>query len=269
MPKIDAREHMTRNDFEGLGRKSACKRTIFIGFIVALVLVGCNNETPPQPETVVIEVDGTLTPPVASLPPLGGAPRPVAVLEDQDGLRAAFVADELWIATDDRASLDALLGRWSGVILLELQPAESGVGALARQYLVRIDATRGETSGLPADLQTLEAGRRGNARVSSQEALGLIAASASEAVAGHDVGINWVGSGADAAPSKPQHQRSPKRPILGRSHLHPEPVCVAHARRRKPSGYRRRRSMARARFGRTANLRQRGDCHPGHGIRAR
>ena len=78
----------------------------------ALMLVACAGGTTPTSGSVVIVVDASLVPPIAALPPLGGRPRPLAVLEDADGTRAAFVADELWVATDDRASLDALAGKY-------------------------------------------------------------------------------------------------------------------------------------------------------------
>lgn len=174
---------------------------VLVGLVFALVLAGCNSgSTLPDNtlnSTVDIQVDPALTPPVATLPALGGSPRPVAVLEDEDGSRATFVANELWLATDDRASLDALLVRWNATILLELDPAAEGVGALPHQYLVRIDPTLADTSGLPDNLQVLDSQSNGNATVSSQAALGLIAASAAEALAGHDVAINWVGIGAE------------------------------------------------------------------------
>ena len=167
--------------------------------LLGLVLVACSGGGPtsPGPARVVLSVDPTLTPPVATLPALDGSPRPIALLENEDGTQATFVADELWLATDDRASVDALLARWNGTVLLELDPAAAGVSGLERQYLVRIDPTLADTAGLAGDLTTLDPESRGSAKVSSAAALGLLAASAREAVLGHAVGVNWIGSGAE------------------------------------------------------------------------
>lgn len=174
-------------------------RSLLVALLVGLALVACSGPgpTPPTQEGVALTVDATLTPPVATLPALGGSPRPVAVLEDDDGTRAAFVADELWLATDDDDAVAALLARWNGTVLLELDPATAGVGGLPRQYLVRIDPTLADAAGLAADLSALDPEATGSGAVSSADGLGLLAASAHEAVAGLDVGVNWIGDGAD------------------------------------------------------------------------
>jgi hypothetical protein len=176
--------------------------SLFAPLLLGLVLAACSSGGPTQAPSngVVVTVDPSLTPEVAALPPLAGAPRPIAVLEDDDGTRAAFVADELWIATDDRPSLDALLVRWNGTVLIELDPSASGVSGMTRQYLVRIDPTRADPAGLAADLATLDADSDGSAKVSSAQALGLLAAGAREAAGGRDVGVNWIGEGSGLGP---------------------------------------------------------------------
>jgi hypothetical protein len=172
------------------------RATFFAILTLGLILVACTTgTTPPTQGTVVIEIDPTLTPPVDSLPPLDGAPRPVAVLEDEDGSQAAFIANELWISTDDQAALDALLLRWNGTILLELDPAGAGVGGLAKQYLVRIDPSLADAAGLAADLRAIDSDNQGNGKVSSEGALDLLAAGASEAADGLEIAINWVAGG--------------------------------------------------------------------------
>jgi len=174
-------------------------RSLLAVLLIGLALAACAGPgpTPPTQAAVVLTVDPSIDPPVTTLPALGGSPRPVAVLENDDGTRAAFVADELWLSTDDRAAVDALLARWNGTVLLELDPASSGVGGLPRQYLVRIDPTLADVARLAADLATLDADATGSGAVSSAAGLGLLAASAREAVAGQDVGVNWIGEGAD------------------------------------------------------------------------
>ncbi|CAN5642642.1 hypothetical protein BH23DEI1_BH23DEI1_17500 [soil metagenome] len=170
--------------------------SLLAAFLFGLAIVGCSGGAPTPPEPVALTVDSSLTPTVATLPALGGSPRPIAVFEDEDGTRARFVADELWLATDDRASVDELLARWNGTVLLELDPAAAGVGGLPRQYLVRIDSTLANADGLAADLRAIDPESTGSGKVSSAAALGLLAASAREAAEGHDVGINWIGEGA-------------------------------------------------------------------------
>ena len=237
------------------GRASAVPH-VFTAVVAALTLAACaGGGTTPTSGSVVLVVDRSLVPPIAALPPLDGRPRPLAVLEDADGTRAAFVADELWVATDDRASLDALLARWNGVVLIELDPAAAGVAGLARQYLVRIETALADVSTLSADLKALDPTARGNGAVSSSEGLGVLAAGAREAAAGHTVGVNWVGEGADVGHLECSRPRSGRgrhgeRPGERRA-VHPEPVRLAHARRRQPAGHRRGGSVARPRSGRS------------------
>lgn len=194
-----------------------------------LMLMGCAGSGPtPSNDRVALTVDTALVPSVATLPALGGSPRPIAVLEDADGTRAAFVADELWLATDDRASVDALLARWNGTLLLELDPAAAGVSGLPRQYLVRIDPTLADAAGLPADLASLDPDATGSGTVSSTAGLGLLAASAREAVLGHAVGVNWIGAGADigtASVADKTLAEAPSGPTLGGVAYTPNPFA--------------------------------------------
>ena len=194
-----------------------------------LALAACAGIGPTASRTpVALTVDTTLTPPVAALPALGGSPRPVAVLEDADGTAAAFVADELWLSTDDRDSVDALLARWNGTLLLELDPADAGVGGLPPQYLIRIDAALADAAGLAADLTTLDPEATGSGAVSSAEGLGLLAASAREAVLGHTVGVNWIGDGADIGTQSVADKtlaEAPTGPTLGGVAYTPNPFA--------------------------------------------
>ncbi|MEX2501296.1 MAG: S8 family serine peptidase [Trueperaceae bacterium] len=208
----------------------------FVPFCLLLLLLGgilvaCSGGGTPsttQDDAVVVTVDPSLDPSVGTLPPLGGQARPVAVLEDEDGTRASFVANELWLATDDRATLDAVLARWNGTVLVELDPAASGVTGLPRQYLIRIDATLADPSGLAGDLATLDGDGRGQARVSSDEALGLLAASAREAVDGSEVGINWIGEGAELSAQDVSDRdltEAPSGPRMGGRDYEPNPYA--------------------------------------------
>ena len=198
--------------------------------LLGLVLAACSGggTTTPPLDPVALSVDTSITPTVAALPPLGGSPRPIAVLEDDDGARASFVADELWFATNDRASLDALLARWNGSVLVELDPAGAGVGGLPRQYLVRIDPTLADVTELPADLAALDPDSTGTGKVSSAGGLGVLAASAREAAAGLDVGINWIGEGAGLGSQTVADRtltEAPSGPNLGITAYTPNPFA--------------------------------------------
>ena len=198
--------------------------------LIGLALVACSGGAPAgsTSDAVVLTVDPALAPTVATLPPLGGSPRPIALVEDDEGTRAAFVADELWLATDDRASLDALLARWNGTVLLELDPADAGVGGLPRQYLVRIDPGLADVTGLPADLAALDPDSSGTVKVSSTAALGLLAASAHEAGGGRSVGVNWIGEGGDIVTQTVADRtlaEAPSGPTMGGTAYAPNPFA--------------------------------------------
>ena len=198
--------------------------------LIGLALVACSGGAPtgPTPDAVVLTVDPALVPNVAALPPLGGSPRPIAIVEDDEGTRAAFVADELWLQADDRATLDALLARWNGTVLLELDPAAAGVGGLPRQYLVRIDPGLADVTRLPADLAALDPDSSGTVKASSAAALGLLAASAREAGDGRSVGVNWIGEGGDLGTQTVADQtlaEAPSGPTMGGTAFTPNPFA--------------------------------------------
>jgi hypothetical protein len=167
------------------------------GLVVAGSLAGCSDETPPPP---TFEVDESIVPPIASLPGFDGATdRPIATIEDERGIRGEFVSNELWLSTNDEAELDALVARWNGETLAELDPIEYGLesSGLSKQYLVRIDTAAADLTNLAADLQRIDGNATGAHSVSSEQGLGLIAIAAHEASGGASVGMNWVGNGAD------------------------------------------------------------------------
>ncbi len=165
-----------------------------------LVITACSQtpETPPDPVTppvISVTVDPTLTPNTPELPGFeDGKPRPVATVTGEEGEQADFVADELWLSTDQEAALDAFLTRWNGTVLKVFNPAEHNLTGLRPQYLVRIDTAAADPATLADDLQTLDPNATGSYRVSSTAGLGLLAAGATEAAAGLEVGLNWVGT---------------------------------------------------------------------------
>lgn len=167
--------------------------------LAAAWLSACSPGNPPTPAALDIVVDTTVVPHVAELPPFedGGAPRPVAAIVGATGKPAAFVANELWLQTDDAAALDAFLARWHGTVVSSLSSADHGLADLPSQYLVRVDASSADSATLVADLRKLDPTSQGDYRVSSEAGLNLLAAVGHEAAAGAPVGLNWVGAGDD------------------------------------------------------------------------
>lgn len=147
-----------------------------------------------------ISVDTSIVLTSASLPPftVGAPPRRLAAIVDERGNQTEFVEDELMLVTDDENALDAFVTRWGGEVLATVDPAGSGL-AMPKTHLVRIDTALGDPSRLESDVLALDPNSRGASRVSSDAGLRLISASAKEAVAGLDVGMNWVGRGSSLA----------------------------------------------------------------------
>jgi hypothetical protein len=89
-----------------------------------------------------------------------------------------------------------VLARYGGAVLAVFRPGDHGLPGLPDQYLVRVDASGADAATLAADLRALEPTAAGEHRVSSQRGLDLLVIASREAAAGADVGLNWVGSGA-------------------------------------------------------------------------
>ena len=138
-----------------------------------------------------LTVDETLQPVVMDIPALDdGEARPVARFVNSDGETLDFVADELYLMTDDTAELEAFLDRWSGEVLTTMDFSELGVDGVAPFHLVRIDAGEADTETV-AERWSRSAGLRGDNRVSSEAALQLFAAALEEAVEHElNVGVN-------------------------------------------------------------------------------
>lgn len=165
--------------------------------LLFLALAACTSPPPLPPIEVV--VDPAVQPTRDSIPGFeDGQPRPLAGAANEDGTVADFVANEVWLATDDPGVLASFLARWNGEVLLTFDPDTSGIDSLPTQYLVRVDtsAVTDPAASLADDLRRLHPRATGTHRVSSEEGLALIGLTSWEAAAGLGVGINWVGSGA-------------------------------------------------------------------------
>lgn len=128
-----------------------------------------------------------------------GVPRPLALMRDEDGVDTPFVENELVITTDNRDTLNAFIKRWDGQLLKTIDVKAAGLTGMGNLYLVRINTSLANVARLKNDLQALQPEVGGDATVSSEAALGLIAASARESRDGLSVGVNWVASGANVA----------------------------------------------------------------------
>src|SRR5690606_14810013 len=178
--------------------KSVPMRWLPLAVILSIALASCGQPPPPLPP-IEVEVDPAVAPTRDSIPGFeDGQPRPLAGAANEDGTVADFVANEVWLATDDPGVLASFLARWNGEVLLTFDPDTAGIDSLPTQYLVRVDtsAVTDPAASLADDLRRLHPRATGTHRVSSEEGLALIGLTSSEAAAGLGVGINWVGSGA-------------------------------------------------------------------------
>src|SRR5690606_30183588 len=131
---------------------------------------------------------------------------------------ADFVADEVWLATDDDGALQAFLARWNGSLLRTFDPTLAGLTGLAKQHLVRIDMAAvpaDQADGLADDLRALDANATGDHKVSSQLGLDLLAIASEEAAAGAPIGINWVGAGGGPFTDRTSTEAPVGNPIAG------------------------------------------------------
>ena len=176
------------------------KRIHLLVSVLAVLAVLAACSPPPQQQSQpppTVTVDAALAPPIAELPGFSaGETRPVATVTGPDGIEGNFVANEVWLSNPNPGELDAFLSRWQGEILQTFDSAANGLSGIGTQYLVRVDASPADVSKLSENLLELSADASGNQRVSSQAGLDLIAVSAQEAASGLQLGLNWLGGGA-------------------------------------------------------------------------
>ncbi|HSJ26486.1 MAG TPA: S8 family serine peptidase [Longimicrobiales bacterium] len=145
------------------------------------------NDRPPE-----LSVDPTLMPVAPTVAGIRGGPaRPLARFVSTTGRVVDFVANELYLMTDDAGARDAFLGRWGGTILLTLD--FHSIGATTPPvYLVQIDPSGADVDGL-AERWAASAGLNGENYVSSTAGLQLLAAAVEEAAdRGLKVGMNFM-----------------------------------------------------------------------------
>ncbi len=134
--------------------------------------------------------------------------RPVALMRDEDGNDAEFVENELIITTGDQVALNAFIKRWDGQLLKTIDMKVADIIGMDNMYLVRINTSLADTAQLNNDLQALQPEVGGDVTVSSEAALGLLAANSSESLRGLSVGFNWIGQGTSIASGSAMEEAS-------------------------------------------------------------
>ncbi|MFK7805834.1 MAG: DNRLRE domain-containing protein [Anaerolineae bacterium] len=163
---------------------------------------GNGNPNPPAATPrIEIEIDSSIEPSVTSLPPFedGGEPRPLGAVMDQNGNVSTFVQNEIFIETDNDSLVNEIVAAYSGEIMHEIDPAESGIDGLSKMYLIRVDPSAGDSSKLAEMLTALDTSGdiRSELGFSSNDAAGLMAIAGQNALDGAVIGVNWVGEPAD------------------------------------------------------------------------
>ena len=180
----------------------------------ALLLCACtqsgngnNSNRPPVP---TIQTDPTVTPSMPTVAGIDGGPdRAVGAVQGPGGKKSDLVLDELMVVTDQKSKVDALAARWKGTIVSDA--AFDAIGTTDfRMYLVRVDPSGADVSGLGAKWQSIDPQARGDLKVSSDRVTQLLAVATQERLADPSlsVGINpllvsqglWEGSATEGAP---------------------------------------------------------------------
>jgi Subtilase family len=138
--------------------------------------------------------------PASSLVNADGSPVPQAAVQDAAGVVTTFVANELVVATADRAEAEALAARLGGRIVdddsvpappaaLGLQPTADALRAT--RYVVRVDPATASLDDFAANAARATFG--GDFGISSTDAARLLALVTAEQAAGRNVVPNMLG----------------------------------------------------------------------------
>lgn len=173
--------------------KRSFRPVVIIAFL-GLLLIACSSGPtggPAPSEPLSFVVDPHLTPGVPSVPGLqpGDPPRPVGATVDHQGLQSDFVLHELMVLAPSQSNLDDLLTRWGGVVVDQFEIASRNMTI----FLVRVDADRAGPDTLVEDLLEADPNLHGEQRISSIDALNLVAIAAREAAQhGAQVSLNLL-----------------------------------------------------------------------------
>ncbi|NND44746.1 MAG: S8 family serine peptidase [Xanthomonadales bacterium] len=160
-------------------------------------LLGDCPPTAAELDPPVFRVDDSLLPPVPAIDGINGGPqRPLARLHSDvaGGIAFNFVANEVYLISDDPADLADFMGRWPSELLNTIEfPGPDPSAPVTRIYQVAVDASRARTRRLNDDLAVVSPRLHGDYGVSSEAALQLLALVATEIRRhGLQVGINPI-----------------------------------------------------------------------------
>ena len=169
-----------------------------VALLTFLTISGCGGDDPVSDNAVepelTFDIDTSLTPLVPTLPGfVEGETRPVASIQNPDGLQADFVANELWVSGNNDAALNALIAQLGAEIVAQINPGDHDVAGLPKQTLLRFTPISVDADEAVVAIENVSEDGFGAHRVSSAAALNLVAAAAEAASSGLEVGINWLG----------------------------------------------------------------------------
>lgn len=138
---------------------------------------------------VTVGLDPDLDPVLDAIPHFEADqdPRPLAALRNARGVVTNFVANELWLVSNDQVEADATAAEIGGDIIATVADGDGSVHSL-----VRVDSPTGDPDTLPDLLAILKPGVTDAVVVSSQQGRVLLATAAELAVAGYRIGFNPI-----------------------------------------------------------------------------
>jgi len=126
----------------------------------------------------------------AALPAFAdGQTRQLAVLRTSEGDDLNFVQDELLVMTDSATELADIKARWGAS---EIAAPQVTIPGVTKGHVLRIDTSRPNPATLVPNLRETINRPTGLQKVSSNAALGVLAAMADEQARGTLVGVNWL-----------------------------------------------------------------------------
>lgn len=121
-----------------------------------------------------------------------------------------FVTDEVVVTSNDAAAVERFAKKWNGKVV-ERHDAKPGGDDT---WLLKIDASKADTSGLSTDLRQLDPAARGTGKVSDAKGLRLLAVIADAATRGLKVSPNTLMDGAaveDRTTTEASHDKDTDR----------------------------------------------------------
>ena len=163
-------------------------RTVRVGPIVARILIARGATEGPCPVNAAdidppeVMVDDTLVPTVQTIEGIdGGPPRPLARLGSDTGNEFDFVANEVYLITEDDEELAEFQSRWPSELLQTTElPSSDPAQPPTRMHLLTVDASSASMVFLNRNLARLSPELHGIHSISSESARRLLALVASE-----------------------------------------------------------------------------------------